>query len=461
MINVNEACYNKEAELNMTDLLVYYMKRWKSLLVLVVIMAVVGSAAGLYMRTQGAGDTEEVIRNYSISSSVKSNMDSAYNYQKLYDTQLAYTQNSVFMSLDYSNVYTGALRYVIYTSSDISTTALGWQIMNALNDPEVWQKLKDVTGCTEDAYIREIAGVTLNYPSATAADGTTVVSSNNVTVSFWFYSLDAATGQAMIDAVKEKADFSAEAIALSNEGCTVQKTEESINTQVNTAIRDQQAGNANLLSTYSASLSKLKEDFTEKQQKYYDVVYLGKEVSKKGVGSAIKYILAGMCMGVLLGSLIWVCYGFLSYLLDKHVKYAGEMRHYYGLRLIGRYCPPELSSDKIEGWYENMKSRKIGSSNDEDYLTSVLRLQGEKLCLVGSAEDSIVQKLGEKLALKNEQVVCGDLMQRDSKTMEKAKNADGIVLLVHRGISTYQEIRRELEICSIQEIQVLGTIMVE
>lgn len=460
MKNSNEG-NNREAELNLVDLLVYYMKQWKCLLILAIVMAVLGSAAGLYMRTLSKSDTEEEIKNYSISSSVKTEMDSAYSYQKLYDTQLEYTQKSVYMNLDYSNVYTGALRYVIYSSGNISTTAVGWQISNILNDIELRQKLTEISGCSEDAYLREIAGATLDYPSATAADGSQVVSSNNLTVSFWFYAMDEATGQAMIDAVKEKVDALIPTILGSETGYTIQQSGESITNQVNTAIRDQQAGNANLLSSYSTSLSKLKEDFTEKQQAYYDVVYLGKEVSQKGVGSAIKYIFAGMCSGVFLGILLWICYGFLSYLSDKHVKYAGEMRHYYGLRLIGRYWPQELSSDKIEKWYEKMRSRKLGSSNDENYLSSVLKLQGEKLCLVGNTADETVQKLGGTLALKNEHAVCGDLMQRSSETLEHAKKADGVVLLVHRGISTYQEIRRELEICSIQDIQVLGAIMIE
>lgn len=461
MKNSSEGYNNRETELNLVDLSVYYMKRWKSLFVLLVIMAVIGSVAGLYMRTQKAGDTEEDIRNYSISASVKADMDNAYSYQKLYDTQMEYTENSVYMNLDYSRVYTGALRYVVYVGADASTTSIGWQIVNILSDEETRQQLMEVVGCTEDAYLREIVGTTLEYPSATAPDGTTVVSSNNLTTSFWFYAPDEATGQAMIDIVEEKADTLIEAYLAINEGYTIQKSEESITPQVNTIIRDQQSANTNLLSTYSTSLNKLKGDFTKKQQSYYDVVYLGKEVSQKGVGSAIKYIFAGMCSGVFLGILLWLCYGFLSYLSDRHVKYAGEMRHYYGLRLIGRYWPQELASDKIEKWYENIRSKKLGSSNDENYLASVLQIQGENLCLVGSTEDEIVRTLGEKLTLKNEHAVCGDLLQRSSETLEHAKKADGVVLLVHRGISTYQEIRRELEICSIQEIQVLGAIMIE
>lgn len=461
MKNSNEG-YNKQAaELNLVDLQVYYMKKWKLLLILLIAMAVIGSAAGLYMKTQSNADTEEDIRNYSISSSVKLNMDGAYNYQKLYDTQLEYMQKSVYMNLDYSHVYTGSLKYSVYTGSVANTSSVGWQISNLVNDVEVRQKLMEIAGCEEDSYLREIFGVSFVYPSTTASDGTTIVASDNLTVSFWFYAPDEKTGQSMIAAVEEKADALSETYNL-NAGYAIQKTEANVTCQVNTIIRDQQTTNANLISTYTTNLNKSKEDFTEKQNTYYDVVYLGKEApSGKSGGSTKKYLFAGMCGGVLLGILLWICYVFLSYLSDKHVKYAGEMRHYYGLRLIGRYCPPELSSDRIERWYENIKSRKIGSSNDEDYLASVLRLQGEKLCLVGSAEDSIVQNLGEKLTLHNEQVVCGDLMQRDSKTMEKAKNADGIVLLVHRGISTYQEIRRELEICSIQEIRVLGAIMVE
>lgn len=451
---------NKEIYLNLTDLLFFYMRRWKSLIVFVLVLAVLGGMGGRYAKIGNTAATEEEIREYSISSSVKANMDTAYRYQQLYDRQTEYTQESILMNLDFSKIYTGSLKYFIYAGPN--TSNYGTQFTNLMDDEELLESLKKVTGCSDVSYIRELVSTSTSYPSTTAADGSTIVSTESMAVTFLFYASSSDVCQSMIDVVSEKGDNLAMAFSAAEEGYSVLNAGESISVQANTVIRDQQSTNANLLSSYANSLAKCTEDFSEKQQAYYEVVYLGKEVPSGSTQKvSVKSILIAVVVGAFLGFLLWICYGVACYLLDKHVKHAEEMNERHGLKLIGRYCPHDFPADKIEKWHEGWKGRKLGPANDADYFVSVLDLLNENICLIGKAADEAVREFGEKIASSCENIVYDNLVQCDSLAMQKAKKAGKVVLLVHRGETTYMEVRRELEIYSLQGIQVIGTIMIE
>lgn len=451
---------NKEIYLSLTDLLFYYMKRWKKLLIFAIVLSIIGGIAGMYLGRQSASDTAEEIKQYSISSSVKTKMDTAYQYQRLYDQQIAYTQESALMNLEFSQVCTGTLKY--YISAGNHTSNYGAWFASLLSDSEIMEALKNVTGYTENSFVREMVKVSSEYPSATAADGSTIVSTESVIVTYLFYAPSSDVCQAMIDVVSEKGDRQVEALLATDESYSISNLEESVSIQMNAMIRDQQASNADLLSKYSSSLAKCTEDFTEKQQEYYDVVYLGREVSGSSTQKvSIKTVLLPVITGAFLGFLLWICCGFICYLLDKHVKYAQEMNERYGLKLIGRYCPQNLLTDKIEKWHENLKGRRIGPASGLDYFSTVLSLLNENICLIGKRDDEEIRELGEKIASNCEHIIYGNLMQYDSVTMQEAKESGKVVLLVHRGETAYVEVQQELEICSLQGIQVIGTIVLE
>lgn len=459
MKNNNEYYYNREINLNLMDLFFYCIGRKISLLILVVGMTILGGIVGLYSGMKSGGNTKEDIQNYAISSSVKSNMDSAYRYQQLYDKQLEYTENSIYMNLDFSQVYSGSLKY--FVNAGTNTAYYGTQFADLMNDTEILEGLKNVVGCTEDSYVREVAGVSTAYPTATAADGSTVVKTDSMAVVFWFYAADEATCQAMVDVVKSKAENLVTAFAAEGSGYSFMNGGESVTLQMNTIIRDQQAENSNLLASYATSLAKYTDNFSGKQRDYYDVVYLGKDVVAASSGVSVKKILGIMLCYALLGCVLWLCYGLVNYLLDRHVKLAEEMTDRYGLRLIGRYCPEEIKNSKINSLYEKMRSARVGCCNDENYFISVLSLLEEDLCLIGDQNDSIVSKLGEEISSKSNHIAYNHFMQSDCVSMQKAKEAGKVVLLVHRRVNTYMEILRELEICSLQNITVIGVIMIE
>ena len=111
--------YEDDMEIDLVDLLFYLLKKWRSLIVAIVIGAILG--AGLYVvknhqqQAEQAAQEAELLKNdeddafdkkdYNISKDTKVNMDIAYQYRQLYNKQLEYNQKSIIMQLDPNEVY--------------------------------------------------------------------------------------------------------------------------------------------------------------------------------------------------------------------------------------------------------------------------------------------------------------------------------------------------------------------
>ena len=52
------------------------------------------------------------------------------------------------------------------------------------------------------------------------------------------------------------------------------------------------------------------------------------------------------------------------------------------------------------------------------------------------------------------------MLQKDEDSLQLAKDMDGVVLVVEEGKTTQSEVIRELEVCRMQKIAMLGVIVV-
>lgn len=450
--------YNDEMEINLTDMTFYFLKKWKVLaaLVLAAVILFGGVHIALNPSVLKGTVTEEDIRNYKISSSARAQMDSAYNYRQLYENQMVYMQNSVLMKLDSNSVSNGNLAY--YIAAGASTGWLGSSIGNLIYDSELLEQLKEVTGCSDEAYIREIFGCNIVNP--TNADGTvaSVIESQNIY--FWFKCSDDAVCEQMMEAVKGKVPELWSSLTEDNPEFIIQLVDESVTSAIDTDVRTQQTANADLLSGYLTSMTKGEADFEGKELAYYDVVYRGKDAASAGGKVTLKDTVLWMLVGAVLAFLCWAGYYLVRYLMDKHIKYAEEMKRYYGLHLIGRYRPADHPVKGIEKWQEKVVCKSAGSCCAQSYLEETLALLDGDLFLAGSRDEAGTARIMEELS-NGEKIVCGNLLQYDSASVKEAKRTGQVILFVKIGNNTHMEIRRELDICRLYCINVVGAVVVE
>ena len=142
-----------EVEIDLIDFLFYLMRRWKSLVAMVLLGAVLG---GAFYMVKSSKTTEEMIEEeYQPEVSTEENMKLAAQYRRLYEQQMDYNQHSIVMQMNPNQVYEGTLTY--YLAAGEQTELLSQLYMNLIDDQTVLAEVKAAAGLDcDDQYIREL-----------------------------------------------------------------------------------------------------------------------------------------------------------------------------------------------------------------------------------------------------------------------------------------------------------------
>lgn len=83
-----------EMEIDLIDFLFYLLRRWKSLVAMILLGAVLGSAFYVVKTTRSAN---AVVEDYQPDADTEANMKLAAQYRRLYDQQIDYNEHSIIM----------------------------------------------------------------------------------------------------------------------------------------------------------------------------------------------------------------------------------------------------------------------------------------------------------------------------------------------------------------------------
>lgn len=496
-MNENIGAYNEEMEINLIDLMFYLLKQWKALVIVTVLGLLIG--VGIYMTksssaskpevpgTETAGEDMETAATAEFDDTVIANMEMAYKYRNLYERQVDYNQNSVLMRLDPNQVYSGTLRY--YVAAGNNTEMVSQLYQNLLADQSVIKEIGDGAGLDcDERYIKELISVgvvdngklTVNYHGAAEDGEGTYEALQSKTISYGVVYSDQETCEKMLDIIREK-------VASLDQECrdkygdyVLETVFEGTQFGINAGYLTTQKNNLDMESAHLSNIIRLESAFTDDELPYYKAVYLGREGSagnkkesgtEEGVpeeGEALPVIQPKdtvsrwIFVGVLLAVACWAGFYLIKYLLDRHIKYAEEVQNYYGLHLIGRYQEDGKTVNVIERLREKAVNKNAGSYCSREYIASAINLLDmNSLLLVGDLEDEETSGLMQFVQRLCQKAECGSMMQNDSNALELAKGKNGIILFIKKGVSTYSEIQRELEICSLQNLHVAGAVVVE
>lgn len=151
-MNERYETYDEEMEIDLIDFLFYLLRRWKSLVAMILLGAVLGSAFYVVKTTKAAN---VVVEDYQPDADTEANMKLAAQYRRLYDQQIDYNEHSIIMQMDPNQVYEGTLTY--YLAAGEQTELLGQLYTNVINDENVVEELKKAAGLTfDDQYVKEL-----------------------------------------------------------------------------------------------------------------------------------------------------------------------------------------------------------------------------------------------------------------------------------------------------------------
>ncbi len=479
--------YEDDMEIDLVDLLFYLLKKWRSLIVAVMIGAILG--AGLYVvknhqqQAEQAAQEAELLKNdedeafdekdYNISKDTKVNMDIAYQYRQLYNKQLEYNQKSIIMQLDPNEVYAGVLEY--YISAENNTELISELYQSILNDDDVLEELKDASGLKcETPYIKEL----ISSEDGNDKDVTINVNSNGENVekhSFVTYkvvSTDQKSCEKMLQVLRERVEALQAEYEETYGAYGVSEVSSAISQVTDTTYLNAQRENVDRLNNYLATMKNAESTFTDNEKTYYTNKYLVKEYADSGDSEEAKSALLDemepvskvkwLAIGVILLIMIWGAYYLVRYLLDQRIKTVSELQNTYHLPVIGTVQIGTSNSkglDKIlDRLYQNTKQKP---DTLEYVIQAINAMQTEKSVLCGDTEIPEIKKLMEELSDSCEHMKTGDFISKKIESLEHAKAAGNEILVVCIDKNKRKEIEKEIESCRLQKISMVGVVVVE
>lgn len=486
--------YEDEMEIDLIDMMFYLLKKWRGLLLAVLIGVIVG--AGLYVvknrqqQAEQAQKASELVQadedeefdesDYKISKDSRAAMEIAYQYRQLYNKQQEYNSKSIIMQLDPNAVYTGELKY--YISAGNNTGFIGVLYQNVISDEDILEELKDASGLDCDTqYIKELidsviadeSGTSININSGDGMDSVNAVVKNSF-VTYKVISTSQDSCEQMLQVIREKVDqLNAEAIEQYGSYSVVEVGDHVGLVTDNTYLTKQKT-NVDQLNTYSTAVKNAEKDFSDEEKTYYNKKYLAKEYAEKADTEEGKDLLLEeveaapvskvkwLVIGVILLVMFWGAYYVVKYILDKKVKTVSELQSTYRLQVIGRVAAGERTSKGLDKFIDKIYEGIKEQPDTLDYVVQAVNaMEGGKAVLCGNAEVLEVKNVMDQLTSECGGLEKGEFCSRSAASLEKAKAAGKEILVVCIGKTRRGEIEREMESCRLQKIRVAGVVVVE
>ena len=460
-----------EAEIDLIDFLFYLMRRWKSLVAMVLVGAALGGAFYMVKSSQIAEETIE--GEYQPTADTEANMKLAAQYRKLYDQQVDYNEHSIVMQMDPNRVYEGTLTY--YLAAGEQTELLSQLYMNLIDDQTVLAEVKAAAGLDcDDQYIREL----LSSSVAQKDTGDDADLSGNVVnnlqvvvpedalsktiITYQVAYLDKDTCEKMTTALKNAVEVVKQQYEETYGVYDLDIVQNAVAVTVDQFYQDKQNTSATWVDNYLTKLVKLEDAFSDTEMAYYQEKYLAAEQintdnMEAGIedGISAKDLIKWPVAGAFVFIVLWGAYYFLKYLWNSSIKTLDEVKQ-MGLPIIG-YMGRENENSTI---IDRLEKKKNGSYDGIDYIAAAIGTLPEENILISTDLKSDNQ-LEEKLQQKISKVKVVKRIYSDSDTLEHAKKTDGVIITIRLSKTTRKELHRELEVCCLQKITVLGVIGID
>lgn len=479
--------YEDDMEIDLVDLLFYLLKKWRSLIVAIVIGAILG--AGLYVvknhqqQAEQAAQEAELLKNdedeafdekdYNISKDTKVNMDIAYQYRQLYNKQLEYNQKSIIMQLDPNEVYAGVLEY--YISAGNNTGLLSELYQNILNDDDILEELKDASGFKcETPYIKELISSYVSDDNAAFINVNSNVENveKHSFVTYRVVSTNQKSCEKMLQVLRERVEALQAEYEETYGAYGASEVSSAISQVTDTTYLNAQRDNVDRLSNYLATMKNAESAFSDDEKTYYTNKYLAKEYVDSDNSEEAKAVLLEeaepvskvkwLAIGVILLVMIWGGYYVIRYLLDSRVKTVSELQNTYHLPIIGTVQTGTSNSKGLDKMLDHLHQNTKQKPDTLEYVIQAINtMKVGELVLCGDTEIPEVKKLMEKLSDSCEHMKIGDFISKNIESLEHAKAAGNEILVVRIDKNRRKEIEKEIESCRLQKISMVGVVVVE
>lgn len=462
-------CRETEREINLIDMFFSLLKHWRSLIVALLAGAALGCIICVLKVEMVEMTPEQAVLEgaYVAQPEMQIRMSQGSLYRRLYEKQAEYLRESFIMQMDANRVYTGTAEYYLAAGDD--TRLLSENLKNILNDDELILELRNIVGIEkEPQYIQELlrCQITVNDSASVGAEQEVY---KDAVITYTVFFGERSICEEILRAIEKKAESLADGYRADYAVSRFEKVHDGIEIMANQDIMNQQKTSTDNANTYITNYVRAENEFCANplDAAYYYIVYLkmdttGIEAYNMGAKvpvspkTAVKWLLVGIILSV--G--FWGAWFVAKYLLDKSVKTAEEVKNNYGLSLLGYVKDGEISRNVVDRWLEKCSEKYGMSPNSVEYVSSMIDALDKKNVILCSDGKETAEQFLENVTLNKTDLCAAEFVHQSGEALQRAKSTDGEIMVIRRKKTCHQEIVRELEICGMQDITVLGAIVI-
>ena len=487
----------EEREIDLLDLIADILAHWRSVLIAMTVGAVLLGVFGYvksykeFQNTQNeqvtvsnTNDTtrEEKIKRMkeSLGDNLLAGVDSVIVWENKYDLKEIYYKNSLYMQLDPLHVVQKELVYQIQSEDNSGGSKFGIVYGNVINNIGLYDWIEQQTGM-DAAYVGELISADVKS-GMTIADGTQVLLSDSNCVKIVIMQKDEESCENLADAVKEYLAMQQENLSQEIGNHELILLSETMGTVMNTGVLNSQTAYRDEISSLKATIAATKAGFTEEQKQYYNLLTqndseivdttqdaAAESVTVQKPSISIKYVVLGAVIFAFVYAMI-LC---LMYIFNGKLRASDELQNLYQIPQMGLIVKESKKKLLPDQWVDNLRNhgkRKFTPAQSMELAVAAVKIAAvknglEHVCLMGcnltEGADNVCESI--KQALEKEQIAVTilDNVLYNAEAMEKLENEKGVVLVEKAGSTLYNEVAKEIELLTRQDIAVLGGIVVE
>lgn len=437
-----------EKTIDLKQLLYYVLKRWKKILIFLLIGVLLGAGIAV-LRGQ------KILDDLSSDEIKGLNLEKIRQYNhilELYELQKEKEEKSVLLQMDPNLVYQTSRSYYLTLSAD-DVNLISERYYLILSDTDVLDELIAASGlsCDHQA-IQEIVRLyfsTLKTSTVWTQFGLKPV---NAKVTLGVRAPSEEIGEALLGVLDAHVMTLQESLAKEYLRFSYEKLADNSEFGYDSSVRSAQEDFFETLKTYGNELVALKKDLTDNDLFYYAWTYTPDEIEFSLLKQIIKY---AVLVGAVLCVLACGWYG-VVFLLDDHIKTVQELAD-GGLYPIACLQPGDAKKlDFVDKLFAN---HAIPTNSREYLLNACKALCTGRIVLCGDAQDASTAEIIHWLASQMDGLCAMDLLTRDENGPIAVRESEGAILFIRLWKTTASQLQRELDIVKKTDKPVKGIVV--
>ena len=451
-----------EKYVNLRDMLFYVLKKWKLLLLFLIIGAMIGIAVSLVQMSASSFDSQKK----KIDSMVKSqngyekvDLEKVRQYKDAvdeYNAAVSSEQNSNRLKIG-TRVWIATHTYFVTTTQE-NINLVSAYISGILNKTEDVQTLYENSGSdwTYDEFATTISISFKAYDATVTPSGelATLTRNASVTVRAW-----AEEEEDAVNLLNQLNDLYMQTIneieSIYPENFTNRRLRDSLkNSTVSTLTTLRENLKEKRVGAYNTMI-KLGNNLSENEKLYYNVYY-NKSYSP-GIGFSKKWPV-GAAIGVMFAGIVILIICFLA---DPRIKNENEISSVYGYNVLAIMARVRKKVRGLDALIQKWENNSKAPVNNKEYLKMALQtLDIRRGVASGDSNDATISRLAQNIAETDMRFIEAGSLAVDPEAQIKAKNADGVVFIIRLWYTKSYDFERDIEVARNLDTAVLGVVVI-